>query len=75
MVGTHRTHHAPGVRSDRLSQLLGHEEPRDSGQNLGQIRKTFVQGLAISSATCPPIENNVSWLTDILLWVAVAFTL
>jgi CDP-diacylglycerol--glycerol-3-phosphate 3-phosphatidyltransferase len=37
--------------------------------------KTFVQGLAISSATCPPIENNVSWVTDILLWAAVAFTL
>ena len=37
--------------------------------------KTFVQGLAIASATCPPIESNVSWVTDILLWVAVAFTL
>ncbi len=37
--------------------------------------KTFVQGLAISSATFPPIENNVAWITDVLLWIAVAFTL
>ncbi len=37
--------------------------------------KTFVQGLAIASATCPPIENNAAWVTDVLLWLAVAFTL
>ncbi len=37
--------------------------------------KTFVQGLALSSATMPTIENNVPVITDILLWVAVAFTL
>lgn len=37
--------------------------------------KTFVQGLAIASATCPPIENTAPLVTDVLLWVAVAFTL
>lgn len=37
--------------------------------------KTLIQGLAVASATCPPIENNVSWVTDMLLWVAVVFTL
>ncbi|NNF53721.1 MAG: hypothetical protein HKN03_04675 [Acidimicrobiales bacterium] len=37
--------------------------------------KTFVQGLAIASATCPPIENSAAWITDALLWLAVAFTL
>lgn len=37
--------------------------------------KTFVQGLAIASATCPPVENRVPLITDILLWIAVLFTL
>lgn len=37
--------------------------------------KTFVQGLAIASATCPPIENTAPLVTDVFLWVAVAFTL
>jgi CDP-diacylglycerol--glycerol-3-phosphate 3-phosphatidyltransferase len=37
--------------------------------------KTFVQGLAIAAATCPPIENSAAWITDLLLWMAVVFTL
>lgn len=36
--------------------------------------KTFVQGVAIAAAMCPPLEPH-PWVADTLLWIAVAFTL
>ncbi len=36
--------------------------------------KTLVQGTALSLAMCPPIENNVPWVADTMLWIAVVFT-
>ncbi len=36
--------------------------------------KTFVQGLAIAAALCPPLDAS-PWVADVLLWFAVAFTL
>jgi phosphatidylglycerophosphate synthase len=35
--------------------------------------KTFVQGMALAAAACPPLEPY-SWVADSLLWLAVAFT-
>ncbi len=35
--------------------------------------KTLVQGVALAAAMCPPLEPY-PWVADILLWVAVAFT-
>lgn len=37
--------------------------------------KTLVQGLAIAAALAPPLEGDLSWVADSLLWLAVAFTL
>ena len=36
--------------------------------------KTFIQGLALVAAMCPPLEPY-PWVADSLLWLAVAFTL
>jgi CDP-diacylglycerol--glycerol-3-phosphate 3-phosphatidyltransferase len=36
--------------------------------------KTFVQGVALAAALCPPLEDH-RWVADGLLWLAVAFTL
>lgn len=36
--------------------------------------KTFVQGVALSAAMCPPLEPY-PWVADTLLWLGVAFTL
>ena len=36
--------------------------------------KTFVQGVALAAAMCPPLEPY-PWVADGLLWLAVAFTL
>jgi len=36
--------------------------------------KTFVQGVALAAAMCPPLEPH-PWVADTLLWLAVAFTL
>lgn len=36
--------------------------------------KTFVQGLALAAAMCPALDGAL-WIADVLLWVAVAFTL
>lgn len=36
--------------------------------------KTFVQGVALAAAMCPPLESR-PWVADTLLWLAVAFTL
>ena len=36
--------------------------------------KTFVQGVALAAAMCPPLEPH-PWVADGLLWLAVAFTL
>lgn len=35
--------------------------------------KTFVQGIAVSAATCPALDGAL-WIADALLWLAVAFT-
>lgn len=35
--------------------------------------KTFVQGIAIAAAMCPALDGAL-WLADVLLWVAVVFT-
>ncbi len=35
--------------------------------------KTLVQGIALAAALCPPLED-VPWVADGLLWVAVVFT-
>ena len=35
--------------------------------------KTFVQGVALAAALCPPLETQ-PWVADALLWLAVAFT-
>lgn len=36
--------------------------------------KVFVQGLAIVAGVFPPFENNL-WIAQIMLWIAVGFTL
>lgn len=36
--------------------------------------KTFVQGVALAAAMCPPLDPY-PWVADTLLWLAVAFTL
>lgn len=36
--------------------------------------KTFVQGIAVSAATCPALDGAL-WVADVLLWAAVAFTI
>lgn len=36
--------------------------------------KTFVQGVALAAALCPPLEAY-PWVADGLLWIAVVFTL
>ncbi len=36
--------------------------------------KTFIQGVALAAAMCPAL-NSALWVADVLLWVAVAFTL
>ena len=35
--------------------------------------KTFVQGVALAAAMCPPLEPY-PWIADSLLWLAVGFT-
>lgn len=36
--------------------------------------KTLVQGVAIAAALCPALDGAL-WIADVLLWIAVAFTL
>lgn len=36
--------------------------------------KTFVQGVALAAAMCPALDGAL-WIADVLLWLAVAFTL
>lgn len=36
--------------------------------------KTFVQGLALAAAMCPLLDGAL-WVADVLLWIALAFTL
>lgn len=36
--------------------------------------KTFVQGVALAAAMCPPLDPY-PWVADTLLWLAVGFTL
>ncbi len=36
--------------------------------------KTFVQGLALAAAMCPALDG-AEWIADVLLWIAVGFTL
>ena len=36
--------------------------------------KTFIQGVALAAALCPPLEDY-PWVADTLLWIAVAFTI
>ena len=35
--------------------------------------KTFVQGVALAAALCPLLNGHL-WVADVLLWLAVAFT-
>lgn len=36
--------------------------------------KTFVQGVALAAAMCPCLDSAL-WVADVLLWLAVAFTI
>jgi len=36
--------------------------------------KTFVQGVALAAAMCPPLDSY-RWVADSLLWIAVVFTI
>jgi CDP-diacylglycerol---glycerol-3-phosphate 3-phosphatidyltransferase len=36
--------------------------------------KTFVQGIAIAAAMCPAFDSAL-WIADVLLWLAVVFTI
>ena len=36
--------------------------------------KTFVQGVALAAAMCPPLDPH-RWVADGLLWIAVIFTI